>query len=65
MERGPIYGVELLEFLPLDGGMLQQLPSRDDLESIRDLRNGERIVAGYEVLLEHYRRAKAELESRE
>jgi len=65
MKRGPIYGVELLDSLPLDGGMLQQLPSRDDLESIRDLRNGERIVAGYEVLLEHYRRAKAALESRE
>lgn len=62
MELGPIYGVELLDSLPLDGGMLQQLPSRDDLESIRDLRNGERIVAGYEVLLEHYRRVKAAMD---
>lgn len=63
MERGPIYGVELLESLPLDGGMLQQLPGRDDLESIQDLRNGTRIVAGYEVLMEHYHRARAELDA--
>jgi len=63
MQRGPIYGVELLTELPLDGGMMQALPSRDDLESIRDLRNGERIVAGYEVLLEHYRRVKAALDA--
>ena len=62
-ERGPIYGVELLTELPLDGGMMQALPSRDDLESIQDLRNGTRIVAGYEVLMEHYRRKCAELES--
>jgi len=62
-ERGPIYGVELLTELPLDGGMMQALPSRDDLESFQDLRNGTRIVAGYEVLMEHYRRKCAELES--
>ena len=63
MERGPIYGVELLTELPLDGGMMQALPSRDDLESIQDLRNGTRIVAGYEVLMEHYRRVKAALDA--
>lgn len=58
-EMGPIYGVELLDTLPLWGGpMLQQLPSRNDLELSRRL--GDRLAAGYEVLLSHYRRALAE-----
>lgn len=58
-EKGPIYGVELLDALPLDGtgGMQQALPSRDDLVKVR--RVSDRTVAGYEVLLEHYRRALA------
>jgi len=64
-ERGPIYGVELLTELPLDNGMMQALPSRNDLESIQDLFNGTRIVAGYEVLLEHYRRKCAEVKALE
>ena len=56
-ETGPIYGVELIDTLPLDGGMMrQQLPSRDDLERVAKI--SERTVAGYEVLLEHYRRLR-------
>ncbi len=57
-ERGPIYGVVLLDSLPLDGGMRQALPSRADLDAVRRTRiNGnDRVVAGYEVLLEHYKR---------
>lgn len=54
-QKGPIYGVELIDTLPLDGGeMLQAMPSRVDLERVREV--SERTVAGYEVLLEHYRR---------
>lgn len=58
-EVGPIYGVELLKTLPLDGGMLQALPSRRDLDEI--WKRNLRVVAGYEVLLEHYRRGQAEI----
>lgn len=59
-ECGPIYGVELLLTLPLDGGSMRQaLPSRADLDDIRRMRisGSDRIVAGFEVLTEHYRRA--------
>jgi len=57
-ETGPIYGVELLDSLPIgDGTMRQALPSRVDLEGVKDYRQGQRVVAGYEVLLEHYRQA--------
>jgi len=54
---GPVYGVELIDTLPLDGGMKQAMPGRVDLEKV--LKISERTVAGYEVLLEHYRRLKA------
>lgn len=56
-ERGPVYGVELMSSLPLDGSglMHQALPSRDDLEQVRKV--SERTAAGYEVVLEHYQRA--------
>jgi len=58
---GPIYGVELLDSLPLDGGMRQALPSRRDLDDVRRTKivGSDRVVAGYEVLLEHYRRTTA------
>lgn len=58
-ETGPIYGVPLIETLPLgtNGGMLQRMPSRADLQDIRQM--CERACAGYEVLLSHYR-AKCE-----
>lgn len=50
-EKGPIYGVELIDSLPLGkSGMLQAMPTRDDLRSVRC----ERVAAGYEVLLAHY-----------
>lgn len=51
---GPVYGIELIESLPLGKGSMQQaMPSRSDLEQVR--RVNERVVAGYEVLLAHYR----------
>ncbi len=55
--QGPIYGVPLLDSLGIGrGAMRQALPSRDDLDGIKDFRQGQRVVAGYEVLLWHYRR---------
>lgn len=52
--KGPIYGVELLETLPLGTGvMLQAMPSRDDLKQV--MRINQRTVAGFEVLTDHYR----------
>ena len=54
-DYGPVYGVELITDLPLDGGMRQAMPSRRDLQQVREI--SERTAAGYEVLLEHYRRA--------
>ncbi len=56
-ERGPVYGVELMSSLPLDGSglMHQALPSRDDLERVRQV--SERTAAGYEVVLAHYQRS--------
>lgn len=54
-EKGPIYGVPLIDSLPLgDGGFTQAMPSRSDLEGIRNYRQGQRVVAGYEVLLAAY-----------
>ncbi len=54
--NGPIYGIELIDNLPLgSGGMLQAMPSRDDLIKVR--RVSERTAAGYEVLLKHYRQS--------
>ena len=66
LEVGPIYGVPLIESLPLGvyGGMSQAMPSRADLSDVRQV--NERVVAGYEVLLGHYRQKCfriAELES--
>jgi hypothetical protein len=62
-ELGPVYGVELLDTLPLNGGTMRQaLPSRSDLEGIQNYRQGLRVVAGYEVLMEHYHRAISEVE---
>lgn len=54
---GPIYGVPLIDSLPLGSGcMRQQMPSRSDL-----LESSERVAAGYEVLLSHYQRTLARL----
>lgn len=53
-ETGPVYGVPLIDTLPLGtGAMCQQMPSRADLEQVR--KRNERVVAGYEVLLVHFR----------
>jgi hypothetical protein len=55
-KQGPVYGVELIDTLPLgNGGMSQQMPTRDDLKNVRRVDGGERVAAGYEVLLAHYR----------
>lgn len=62
VRRGPVYEVPLLDTLPI-GGMLQALPSRDDLSGILDGRSGTRIVCGYEVLMMHYRKTRDAFEA--
>lgn len=53
-ECGPVYGVRLFKELPLGtGGMIQAMPSRVDLKQV--LKMNQRVVAGFEVLTEHYR----------
>lgn len=55
-ETGPLYGMELIDSLPLgSGGMTQAMPSRSDLEGVMNYRQGGRVVAGYEILLDHYK----------
>ena len=65
-EKGPAYGVELVDVVPMNygqtGGMRQALPSRADLEGIRNYRQGQRVVAGYEVILNQWRQQAAEIE---
>lgn len=64
-ETGPIYGVTLIDTLPLGTGvMLQQMPRRRNLEDARRYQ-GERVVAGYEVLLSHYQQALIRIASLE
>ena len=54
-ESGPVYGVRLIKSLPLgSGGMVQAMPSKGDLEQVRKV--NERVVAGFEVLTDHYRK---------
>lgn len=60
MRVGPVYGVTLIDSLPLDGGMKQAMPNEDDLRRV--LKVSVRTVAGYEVLLEHFRRQESEIE---
>jgi len=54
-ETGPLFGVPLIATLPLraNGRMVQVMPSRADLCDVRQV--CERVAAGYEVLLSHYR----------
>jgi len=62
-ESGPLYGVELIESLPMPGtgGMSQAMPQRDELS--RASFNGfERTAAAYEVLLAHWRERGEEIE---
>lgn len=57
MKYGPLYGVPLIDSLPLGtGGMRQSMPTREDLEQVREV--NERVVAGYEVLLGHFLKLK-------
>jgi hypothetical protein len=60
-ERGPIYSVPLIDSLPLDGGMLQAMPSRGDLLRVKGL--STRAVAGYEVLLGRHHQMVEALEA--
>ena len=54
-EVGPVYGVPLIDSLPL-GSMRQACPSRSDLESAG--KRHMRLAAAYEVLLACYQRLK-------
>jgi hypothetical protein len=58
--------VELIKVLPLNykqtAGMKQAMPSCEDLEGVMDYRQGQRVVAGYEVLLNHWREQHNEIE---
>lgn len=60
-ETGPVYGVNLIDVLPLgNGAMKQAMPTRSDLLKVQKI--SERTVAGYEVLLDHYRHQVSEVE---
>ena len=65
-EIGPIYAVELIDDLPLGydrpNGMRQAMPSRADLDGVRNCGCSGRVVAGYEVLLSHWRAQGVEIE---
>jgi hypothetical protein len=62
--RGPLYSVPLIDVLPLNPekpeGTLQQMPSAEDLK--RSRQRGDRVCAGYEVLLHHWRLRGGEIE---
>ena len=59
---GPVYGVRLIDDLPVgSGSMRQSCPSRGDLESVREV--SERTAAAYEVLLDQYWRHREMLQS--
>ena len=61
VEKGPVYGVELIKSLQIgSGNMLQALPTRQDLLRVRQI--SERAVAGFEVLTDHYRHKCEEVE---
>jgi hypothetical protein len=60
-ETGPIYGVPLIDTLPLGKGMMtQQMASRQDLVFVRQY--NERVVAAYEVALAHLADAREDVE---
>lgn len=60
-DSGPVYGVRLIDTMPLgSGGMLQQMPDRQELEEVK--KRSHRTVAAYEVLLSHYRQSTEEVE---
>ena len=58
---GPIYGVELVDELPIGkSGMFQCMPGRNELKRV--MRVSQRTVAAYEVLTSHYLREREEVE---
>ena len=60
-ERGPIYGTELIDSLPIGtSGFRQAMPCRDDLCEVCS--RNERVVAGYEILLRHFLNAVEEID---
>ena len=62
-ERGPIYGVTLIDSLPLnESGWKQQMPGRQDLLDAMQATKSSRVVAGFEVLLAHYKEKCDEVE---
>lgn len=63
---GPIYGVQLIDSLPLgSGSMRQALPDQEDLLSALDADTAwsGRLVAGYELLLHRYQKVVEALEA--
>lgn len=55
--HGPVYGVKLIDTLPLGSGILQQMASERDLRDIMEKSScGERVAAAYEVLLDRYQK---------
>lgn len=64
-EIGPIYGIELIDKLPLNykqpDGWTQAMPSQADLLGVRNDQKSHRVAAGYEVLLSHWREQGKEL----
>jgi hypothetical protein len=56
---GPVYGVQLLSAMRA-GSMIQAMPSREDLEAIKSRHT--RVVAGFEVLTQHWRDQSYEIE---
>ncbi|MCK9434970.1 MAG: hypothetical protein M0R32_09180 [Candidatus Cloacimonetes bacterium] len=56
---GPVYGQPLIDSLPIGGGLMQAMPSENDLKDAQKMH--QRLVAGYEVLLLHYQRQTKEL----
>ena len=62
-ESGPIYGIQLIDSLPLgvgDNPLLQAMPGREELKKVQEI--SSRTVGGFEVLLHHYRQLLAERE---
>lgn len=63
-KAGPLYGVELLESLPIgNAGWSQAMPGREELARVAKI--SSRTVAAYEVLTAQYLRLKAESEKLE
>jgi hypothetical protein len=56
---GPVYGVKLLSAMRA-GGMIQAMPSSEDLKAIKDRHT--RVVAGFELLTQHWRDQVQEIE---